>query len=46
MAGKRVAFQGERGAFSESALRQLVGRAVTPIACDSFDTLFDKVEKR
>ncbi len=43
---KKAAFQGERGAFSESALRQLVGPAVTPIACDSFDTLFDKVEKR
>jgi prephenate dehydratase len=44
MAGKKVAFQGERGAFSEQAARQLTGSSARVIPCDSFDTLFDKVE--
>jgi prephenate dehydratase len=46
MATKKVAFQGERGAFSEAAAKKLVGRSMTPVACDSFETLFDAVEKR
>ncbi|MDH3889685.1 MAG: prephenate dehydratase [candidate division Zixibacteria bacterium] len=44
MAVKKVAFQGERGAFSEQAARQLAGSSARVIPCDSFDTLFDRVE--
>ena len=41
----KVAFQGERGAFSEVAAQKFVGKKATPIACDSFASLFDMVEK-
>lgn len=44
MAGKKVAFQGERGAFSEQAARQLTGSTARVMPCDSFDSLFDRVE--
>jgi prephenate dehydratase len=39
----RVAFQGERGAFSEDAARQLLGANVETLACRSFDEMFGAV---
>ena len=46
MAQNRVAFQGERGAFSEAAAHQLLGKSITPVACDKYELVFDMVEKR
>lgn len=46
MPSKKVAFQGERGAYSEVAARQLLGKNITPVPCDSFETLFERVEKK
>ncbi len=42
---KKVAFQGERGAFSEVAAREFIGKQIKVIPADSFDQLFDLVEK-
>jgi prephenate dehydratase len=39
----RVAFQGERGAFSEDAARQLLGGNVETLACRTFDEMFGAV---
>ena len=39
----RAAFQGERGAFSEDAARQLLGDEVETLAYRSFDDMFDAV---
>lgn len=39
----KIAFQGERGAFSEDAARQLLGSAVDTKACRSFDEMFGAV---
>ena len=39
----RVAFQGERGAFSEDAARQLLGKNVQTVACRTFDEMFAAV---
>jgi prephenate dehydratase len=39
----RAAFQGERGAFSEDAARQLLGDTVETLAYRSFDEMFDAV---
>jgi prephenate dehydratase len=39
-----VAFQGERGAFSESAARRLLGSEVTLRPCETFDDMFDAVK--
>lgn len=44
MAGKKAAFQGERGAFSEVAAQELVGRTVRPVPCESFEILFEAVK--
>lgn len=43
---KKVIFQGERGAFSEVASKELVGKNIIPVPCASFETLFEKVERR
>jgi len=40
---QRVAFQGEPGAFSEAAIRRLLGDVVT-IPCPTFEAMFDSVE--
>lgn len=39
----RIAFQGERGAFSEEAARKLLGEAIEVVPCASFDDVFDAV---
>src|ERR1044071_3515173 len=39
----KAAFQGERGAFSEDAARQLLGPKVETLAYRSFDEMFDAV---
>lgn len=38
-----VAFQGEYGAFSESAVRRILGSEVTLRPCETFDDMFDAV---
>jgi prephenate dehydratase len=38
-----VAFQGEHGAFSESAARRLLGSEVTLRPCETFDDMFEAV---
>ena len=45
MARKRFAFQGERGAFSEVAGRELVGTRAVPVPCKSFDDVFHQVQR-
>jgi len=39
----RVAFQGERGAFSEDAARQLLGPRIETIPCRTFEEMFEAV---
>jgi len=39
-----VAYQGERGAFSEAAAVRLLGREIEPIPCTSFDDMFAAVD--
>ena len=41
-----VAFQGERGAFSEVAAHEFLGKKIKPLPCASFDILFDRVESK
>ena len=38
-----VAYQGERGAFSEAAARSLLGAEVTAVPCATFEAMFDSV---
>jgi len=45
MALKRVAFQGERGAFSETAVSTLIGGRFTPVPCPTFEDVFASVAK-
>ncbi|OLE67331.1 MAG: hypothetical protein AUG09_02995 [Acidobacteria bacterium 13_1_20CM_2_68_7] len=42
----RVAIQGERGAFSELAVRSLFGSRARILPCEDFDSLFRAVEKK
>lgn len=46
MAIKKIAFHGERGAFSEAAAGLLIKGPIKAIPSESFDQLFDKVENR
>ena len=39
----RVAFQGEPGAFSQIAARQLLGDAVQTVPCPTFESLFGSI---
>jgi prephenate dehydratase len=39
----RVAYQGEPGAFSESAARRLLGEGLATLPCRSFEEMFDSV---
>jgi prephenate dehydratase len=39
----RVAFQGARGAFSEDAARQLLGKSIQTVACRTFEEMFAAV---
>jgi prephenate dehydratase len=39
-----VAFQGERGAYSEIAARRFFGNGVSLLPCESFDMVFNRVE--
>ena len=41
----RVGFQGEPGAYSEEAALALFGRDVEAVPCDSFDQVFEGVER-
>ncbi len=41
----RVAFQGERGAFSEAAALQLWGEAIEPVPLRSFEEVFRRVQE-
>jgi prephenate dehydratase len=40
----RVAFQGERGAYSEIAARRFLGERIELCPCESFDLVFKRVE--
>jgi arogenate/prephenate dehydratase len=44
VSGVRVAFQGERGAYSERAALVFFGEAVETLPCESFDDAFEAVE--
>jgi prephenate dehydratase len=39
-----VAYQGERGAFSEAAAVRLLGRDIAPVPCATFDEMFAAVD--
>jgi prephenate dehydratase len=41
---RTVAFQGERGAFSEEAARKLLGDSIAVRSCETFDDVFASVE--
>jgi prephenate dehydratase len=43
MANPRIAFQGERGSFSEEAAYKLLGRRITVKPCETFGAIFESV---
>jgi prephenate dehydratase len=43
--GARVAFQGERGAFSEEAAVKLLGDGIVLVPRPTFEAMFDSIEK-
>lgn len=43
MANRTVAFQGERGSFSEEAAYKLLGRRIRPLPCETFAATFHSV---
>ena len=44
-AALRVAFQGERGAYSEEAIAKLLGDGVEAVPCPTFESLFRAVDE-
>lgn len=44
MTSLKVAFQGERGAYSEAAAIAHFGQGIEPMPCRSFDLVFERVE--
>lgn len=40
----RVAYQGEPGAYSESAATEYFGEEISPLPCESFEKVFEAVE--
>jgi prephenate dehydratase len=42
--GARIAFQGERGAFSEEAALKLLGQEIALVPCGSFDATFSAIQ--
>jgi len=43
---RRVAFQGESGAYSETAIYEFFGRKVSTVPCETFEAVFAAVQDR